>query len=296
MCVRYNSGFETTGLALVEVAMTARIVKPRGILNPKMAEQKFQLSRHVPAPDLAFFVERYWIIHWDLRGQAPYVQEVLTYPCVNLAIEQGKSGVFGVITGKSAHLIEGKGKVFGVKFKPGGFYPFVKSPVSPFTDRVFCLRDVFDVDESALEEAILSLNDDAALIKQTEHFLRARLPEQDETVTLINQIIECIIADRTITRVDDVLNRLNLNKRTLQRLFNQYVGVSPKWVIKRYRLHEAAEQLENGNAVDLPRLALDLGYFDQPHFIKDFKTLVGRTPTDYAKEAGKGTGDDCRRL
>jgi AraC-like DNA-binding protein len=268
--------------------VAAKAVKQRGILNPRLAEQKFELSRRQPAPDLAFFVERYWIIHWDLRGQAPYTQDVLSYPCVNLAIEKDQSGVFGVVTGKSSRLLEGKGKVFGVKFKPGGFYPYVKSPVSAFTDRSFSLCEVFGVDDRALEATILCHEDKSEMIALVENFLRERLPQQDETVTEINRIVDYIIADRSITRVDDLVKGLNLNKRTLQRLFNQYVGVSPKWVIQRYRLHEAAEQLENGEAVDLPRLALELGYFDQPHFIKDFKTIVGKTPADYARQVGMG--------
>lgn len=79
------------------------------------------------------------------------------------------------------------------------------------------------------------------------------------------------------------MNCFRVSKRTLQRIFSQYVGVGPKWVIKRYRLHEAADQLAGGNVVDWPRLALDLGYFDQAHFIKDFKAMVGRTPTEYAR-------------
>ncbi len=74
-----------------------------------------------------------------------------------------------------------------------------------------------------------------------------------------------------------------MNTRALQRLFSRYVGVSPKWMIKRYRLHEAIERVAAGRAVNWSRLALDLGYFDQTHFIKDFKALVGRTPADYEK-------------
>ncbi len=86
--------------------------------------------------------------------------------------------------------------------------------------------------------------------------------------------------------MDDVVSRLHLSKRTLQRLFNQYVGVSPKWVIKRYRLHEATELLDNGGVVDWPKLALELGYFDQAHFIKDFKSIVGKTPVEYTRQVG----------
>ena len=268
---------------MVEIRMKSTIEKPRGILNFKAGEKKFQLSRHLPAEDLSFFVEHYWIVSWDLRGQEPYVQETLPYPCVHLVFEQDQSRVFGVQTGKFARLLENKGRVFGIKFKPGAFYPFVKSPVSRFTNASISFRDTFGVDGKPLEEAILSREDEGEMIQLAEEFLRARLPEQDEHLRVINEIVECIIAHREITKVDDVVSRLNLNKRTVQRLFKQYVGVSPKWVIKRYRLHEVAERLAGGEVVDWPAMVVELGYSDQAHFIKDFKTIVGRTPAEYAK-------------
>lgn len=257
--------------------------QPRGILNLKAAEKKLQLALHSPSPDLSFFVEYYWIVSWDLRGQEPYLQENLPHPCVHLVFQKDKTAVFGVIKGKFSYLLENKGRVFGVKFRPGGFYPFVKTPISSFTDRAVSLRDMFGVADKALEEAILGRENESEMIGLVENFLCGRLPEQDETVTAVNQIIDCIIADRSITKVDQLVNRLTLNKRTLQRLFSQYVGVSPKWVINRYRIHEATEQLAKGQAVDWPRLALDLGYTDQAHFIKDFKTYVGQTPAEYAR-------------
>lgn len=255
-------------------------------MNPKAAEKKFQLSRHLPAQDLSFFIERYWIVKWDLRGQEPYVQETLPYPCVNLVIEKDKTRVFGVEIGKFSRLLENKGQVFGVKFKPGAFYPFVKSPVSKFTGDSISFWDAFGVDSTALEEAILPLEDEGKMIELVENFIVQRLPEQDENVAVINQIVDHIIADRAITKVDDIVSQLNLTKRTLQRLFSQYVGVSPKWVIQRYRLHEAAEQLAECEVVDWTKMALNLGYFDLAHFIKDFKTIVGKTPAEYAKHIG----------
>ena len=77
-----------------------------------------------------------------------------------------------------------------------------------------------------------------------------------------------------------------MSPRTMQRLFRRYVGVSPKWVLQRYRLHEAAERIAAGEQ-DLARLGLDLGYFDQAHFIKDFKSLVGRSPAEYAADCAR---------
>jgi len=77
-------------------------------------------------------------------------------------------------------------------------------------------------------------------------------------------------------------------KRSLQLLFNDYVGISPKWVILRYRLHELIERCHSGAPLDWSQLAVDLGYFDQAHLINDFKSVVGYTPTEYKKLLSKG--------
>jgi AraC-like DNA-binding protein len=261
--------------------MEAESGKIKGILNPKEGEKKFTLLRYLPSPDLRFFVQRYWIIRWNLPE--PYVQEELPYPCVNLGIERGKTGIYGVVTKKADYRLEGKGLVFGVKFRPGAFYPFLKAPVSTINDSYLSLEESLGVDTTKLEDAILSREDDAEMISIMENILRVRLPEEDENVIEVNRIVDYIIAHRDITKVDDVVRRLNINKRTLQRLFSQYVGVSPKWVIKQYRLHEAADQLADGEAVNSVKVALSLGYFDQAHFIKDFKLNVGSTPVKYAR-------------
>lgn len=266
--------------------MRARIQTSRGILNPKAAERKFQISRHAPADDLAFFVQRYWIVSWDVAGDGPYEQELLPYPCVNLVLERSRSAIFGVVTGKSSRLLEGRGRAFGIKFRPGGFYPFVKSSVARLTNRAIGLGDAFGEAGAALAEAVLSREDDDPMIEVAERFLRERLPERDENLAVIHRIVDRIIADRTITTVDDLAKQFHINTRTLQRIFSQYVGVSPKWVIARYRLQEAAERLENHRVIDWAKLALDLGYCDQAHFIKDFKAIVGKTPAEYARSLG----------
>lgn len=258
--------------------------KPRGILNLKEGEKKFQLARHLPSPDLAFFVEHYWIVRWDLRGQKPYMSETLPHPSIHVVFEKDQSRIVGVVTGKFSRTIEGKGQVFGIKFRPGAFYPFAKFSVSRFKNQMLPLETVFDVDSKALEETILSWEDAGKMTEIAEQFLRRRLPQHDEKVAVIHRIIDCMMADREVPKVDDIADRLRLNKRTLQRLFHQYVGVSPKWVIKRYRLHEAAEKLASGEVTDWPIIALDLGYFDQAHFIKDFKAIIGKSPAEYAKK------------
>jgi AraC-like DNA-binding protein len=261
-----------------------RLDPPRGILTPSAGDSTLRHSRHWPAPELAFFVEHYWIVHWDRRGHAPRVQQTLPHPSVHIVVEEGRSRLLGVMRGRFTRTLEGKGRVFGIKFKPGAFHPFFGKPVSELTDRSLHLTKVFGADGERLEETILSLENIERLIEVADDFIRARLPERDDTVELVQKIVEGILAEREITKVEEVVDRFGLSKRSLQRLFSRYVGVSPKWVIKRYRLHEAAERLARGEVTDWAQLALDLGYFDQPHFIRDFKAMVGRSPADYASQ------------
>ena len=80
-------------------------------------------------------MERYWIVEWDL-SQEPYLQENIPHPAVSLVVEKGRSGIYGVVSrGKFAYLLRGRGRVFGIKFRPGAFYPFLRSPV--YFDRRF---------------------------------------------------------------------------------------------------------------------------------------------------------------
>jgi len=92
-----------------------------------------------------------------------------------------------------------------------------------------------------------------------------------------------IVADPGLTRADDLAREFGLGIRRLQRLFAEYVGVGPKWVIRRYRLHEAAAAAAGGAGPDWVGLAADLGYSDQAHLVRDFSAMVGVPPARYAR-------------
>lgn len=250
--------------------------RPRGVLRGKPGGT----TRHVrypPSADLAFWIEHYWIVEWDLHE--PFIAQNLPHPSVHLVIDEVHSRVMGVVSGRHTTTLEGTGRVFGIKLRPGAFRPILGRSVSTITDRQLDLRDYFD----GLEEAILATTDDRQRIDIAETLLRERLPPRDEKVDGVNRIMDLVLADREITKVEDLVQRSGVSKRTLQRLFSDYVGVSPKWVINRYRLHEALERADAGESIDWTNLALDLGYFDQAHFIRDFKKLVGKTPTEYVR-------------
>jgi AraC-like DNA-binding protein len=197
----------------------------------------------------------------------------------------GESRIWGAARAKFSRVLEGKGDVFAVKFRPAGFYPFVCVPVSRFSDTTVSLHDAFGADGDDLDRAILAESSDMDRINLIEGFLRARRTAPDENVTQLTEIVYAVAKEREILKVEDLVDRYGLNKRTLQRLFARYVGVSPKWVIQRYRLHEAAEQLATGASVSQATIAMNLGYSDQAHFVRDFKAIVGVSPAAYARSA-----------
>jgi AraC-like DNA-binding protein len=108
------------------------------------------------------------------------------------------------------------------------------------------------------------------------------LPAWDSSVDSARRAVEEIVENPIVTRVQHLVARLDVSERAIQRLFRRYVGASPRWVIKRYRVYEALEQLTLGRPPEFASLAQNLGYFDQAHFINDFKKLVGCAPQEYA--------------
>jgi AraC-like DNA-binding protein len=261
--------------------------KPVGLLNVIKGTSPFSVSLHLPSADLAHFIEHYWVVQWDLRSQDPHLQENLPHPSVHLVFEKGNSRIVGVVKGRFAVVLREKGAVFGVKFRPGAFYPFLKASVSTITDRTMPFQDAFGLDSHALEQELFFEENTKRMIPVVEAFIRGYLPNPDINVDFINSIIRCINSESNILKVDDIVNRFPIHKRQLQILFRQYVGVSPKWIIQRHRLHEVVEKMADGDIPDWSRLALDLGYYDQAHLIKDFKSIVGKSPENYTKMLGE---------
>jgi AraC-like DNA-binding protein len=252
------------------------------LLNLGTAEGRLTLARYMPANDIGFFVEHYWIVRWDLRGCEPFTSESLPYPSVHVVLEGGRPRVQGVPTGRFLRTLRDQGLVFGIKFKPGGFHPFSGGPVSRLTDRFVPLAAILDYGPTLEAEVLAVSADDASMVERAEDLLRNHLPDRDDQIPVLASMVESVANDRSIVRVDQLVSQLGVGKRTLQRLFQEYVGVSPKWVIQRYRLFEAAERLAAGDA-DGTRVAHELGYFDQAHFIRDFKAMIGRSPLEFVR-------------
>ena len=294
----------------------------RGVLRPDLAAAHLRLDRCQPSDALAPFVDYYWIPRWDLRGEPAYEQAVLPHPNVHLVFEASGAGIFGVDRRLFTRSLSGLGLAFGVRFRAGGFRPFWQAPISQLTDRVVPAARMFGSRAEKTRQAIMRSalsggsashggsalsggsaspggsawddrdldEDDAQMMGLAESLLSSVLPERDPVAEQVAALVSRITDDPGLRRVDELSAASGMTARTLQRLFADYVGVSPKWVMRRARLHEAAECADSGEPVDWACLASDLGYADQAHLTRDFTVTIGVPPVRYATTAGSLNG------
>jgi AraC-like DNA-binding protein len=255
----------------------------RGVRRLPPEYAGLRVSRHNPSSALAPFIAYYWMVSWDLQGRPPHLQETLPHPNVYLVFENNRLTLGGVSTSKFTRMLAGKDFAFGVKFRPGGARPFLNSSASSLTDRIVAPNYIFGADGDALEAALVSCCGVDAMVHAVEAFFLPRVAEPDENVQLADRLVGQILYQPQIRTVDDLADQTGIGKRSLQRLFREYVGIPPKWVIRRYRLHELIERLEAGDPLNWCDLALELGYFDQAHLIHDFRAITGYSPADYQR-------------
>lgn len=259
----------------------------RGVLHAAAAATRFTLTRHQPPADLAPFLDYFWVVRWDLRGQPAYEQRILPHPNVNLAFEAAGPGIYGVDHSIFNRKLAGQDRALGIRFRPGGFRPFYGQPVSALNDRVVPAREVFGPRADAECAAAMAPGaDDDDMVAAAVRLLRGFGASPDPVAVQVAEVVDRITSDSGLRRVAEVAGAAGLSERRLQRLFTEYVGVPPKWVMRRARLLEAARRVDDGEAVDWATLALDLGYADQAHLTRDFTDTLGVPPARYATRAG----------
>ncbi len=210
---------------------------------------------------------------------------MLTDPSVQVVFEAGASRVVGVSTRLFRRELSGEGLIRAVKLKPGAAPSLLElASIASLTDRVVPLTQFFS--ETKRVEAEVLLGDDQRGFEALERWLRSRLRPPSSQVRLAIGIIERIRRVRELTTVEQVCRVAGLSTRPLQRLFRDVVGASPKWVLRRERLREAALELERGRT-NLAELALTLGYADHAHLTRDFKKATGRVPSVFARDVWK---------
>lgn len=256
-------------------------------LRPRHWSGGTRITRHAPG-ELAPWVDYVWIVRWDLDG--PHEQDVIPQPVIHAAAEStpgldGRLLVHGVGETRFRRTLDGTGQVVGAAFRAGGFRAFVDGPVSALAHRVVPAGEVVAADDRPLAAALLDRDaDDDALVARLLSWLADRAPVRDEVADAVAALVETAEHDRAVTRPEHLTARAGVTLRTLQRWFGEYVGIGPRWVVRRFRLLDAAAAAHAGSPVDWAGLADELGFADQAHLTREFRAVTGRPPASYVRE------------
>jgi hypothetical protein len=250
-----------------------------------------------PHPDLQSAVKLFWTL--EIPAQ-PDVQPQLILPdgCIDIIfvlgedikrytsgdnfIIQPREMVLGQIT--EPFYVEPTGHVnsFAVRFYPYGFANFVQVPINELANRETLIALLFGEEiATQLTQKIKQATDTVHRIAILERFLLERLNDQTTVDNIVKNTIDTILLTRGAEAINSILGDDLSKRRQLERKFVRQIGISPKQLGKVIRLQTVLKMLLNNQSESLTAIAYESDYYDQAHFIKDFKDFTGITPKDF---------------
>lgn len=215
-----------------------KVLFREGILKPGSFMYNYDLRCYEPHDDLKPFVEHYFISRRRAEYDPEYVgSDVLSQPVVSLFIKPEGAYFQGPTTGKRTLKAKDSPIYIGVQFKPGGFYPFWQKPIRELAEKEIDAAAVLPLVTSKFIHDLLGY-DNQQMLSSIETLLRSKKPKHDPNLETISAIIDAIEHDSSITTVASVAQRFGKSERTIQHLFQTYIGVGAKWAIMRSRFLE----------------------------------------------------------
>jgi AraC-like DNA-binding protein len=196
-------------------------------------------------------------------------------------ILQPRCFVIGQLTRPLKIEPTGKTGIFSVRFYPNGFQPFSDVPIKELENTAVPLQRIFGREGEQIAFDILEANSNSNRINRIETFLLTRLTHADTVDRIVESAVDTIFTANGKLSVNELSSQKNINRRQLVRKFSQAIGLSPKQLSKTIRLQATLKMLLSKQVTSLTAIAYENDYYDQAHFIKDFKEFTGYTPKDF---------------
>lgn len=185
----------------------------------------------------------------------------------------------------NSHIqLNGKVDMLGICFFPEGFFPFSKIPVSEFKNQILGANETGLQLSKTITEQLKEAPDVATRLSVLENELVSMVIQDTPASENFRQIFNALKRSKNSLQITEFCQQNNIGLRQLERMFNKYIGVSANTYSTLNRFHNSLNQLLIQDYSKLSDLAFDNGYFDQMHFIKDFKRFAGDTPKGFAHQ------------
>ena len=251
-------------------------------------------QEYQPPIELASWIKLFWV--FESRSNDPVTETMVADGYPELIIhfrtpfaEGDRAGRFsrqpmaiacGQLTRPLVLKTSPDAGMIGIRFRPGGMAPFLSTPMQSLTDARVSVEDLFEDGDQLIEEIAESSHDHQRIAACNRFLIRSIHPDREHL--RIRRALERIGQSRGATSVESLASHVGMGRRSLEMAFLREVGTSPKMYcrITRFRhLYDAVS--EHGTTVDWVRTALDTGFFDQAHLIRDFRQFAGASPTAF---------------
>lgn len=263
------------------------------------------VSRHYrpPAP-LAAYVGLFWYYAGFVRGHAR--ERLLPTGTIELVINLHEDEVRtydpddagrclrypgSVVVGAHSRYFvldtAEQNDVIGIHFKPGGAYPFLAPPADGFSNTHVGLESIWGPRTREIRERLLAAATPEARFAILEQALLARLRRAPEPHPAVLHALRCIDGAPQLQTIARLTERLGLSPKRFIRLFSQQVGLTPKVYCRVQRFQRVIQGVQRQARVDWAGVAAGCGYYDQAHFIRDFRAFSGLNPGAYLGQRGE---------
>lgn len=276
----------------------------RGILDPAEMMRHVDFARSPSGEVLDGLVEWFWTVAWDVPDGYVHDQQVLNHPAGNVSIgtlddagvvlDPAEGRVYGVTTNVSHRRLRATGWTVAARTTVGGLGVLLDAPAKSVVDTELPLVAALPgLDAQPLMTLVRASSSNEDRVEHLRLALGELVSRRDPALIAeareVVRVAEVAETDRQVRRVEQLAAIAGCSVRTLQRLFDVHVGVSPSFVVRRWRIIEAAEAAlhsagDDGEWVGWAAVAAELGYSDQAHLTRDFRRHLGTSPAAYLSQ------------
>lgn len=251
------------------------------------AKSRLYYKEHAPSPLLQPYIHCFWELHTKDQIIDNYIYRVVADGCVDLIMDSHTFNgmwIAGISDSAFDVPVNGKASYFGMRFLPGYINHFFRFPVHSIANQMPGIEDVLDKRTSDLSCLLFEAKTISDKIRVAESCLLKKIIKEDTMLHpgLARAIYHILSGNGDISIQDKAAEWIS--PRQLQRLFQEHIGCSPKLFSRIVRFQKTLLALQQAAPENKQSLFYDYGYFDQPHFIKEFKTFYGQTPSMILKK------------
>lgn len=248
----------------------------------------FMYKEYSPSKELAPYICCYWQLKTNKNIDKNYYIRVLPDGCINLVFSScnkdfdNDSLLIGLNKRPSCFTVKSHINLFGIRLYPGTSGLIFNCPASEFLDRTIPLKYFWG-------DILLKINDELSKkifvydkIELIEDYIKSLLINKKDLKLdpIVQSSLNYIYDAKGQVAINEIANNLNISSKSLFRKYNNWIGISPKLFCRIVRFQNTLKDITSLKEVPLCDLALENGYYDQPHFIKEFKEFYGDCPSE----------------